>query len=119
MNARQAVVAALVVLGAALIGAGAIPAQTQNPGAADMMLEGGTSGKVPFPHRRHQQANPDCTVCHARFPQKAGAIEELKEQGTLPRKQVMNELCTRCHKERQAAGQSSGPVTCTKCHVKG
>jgi hypothetical protein len=119
MNVRRATVAALLVLAAALIMAGAIPAQTQNPGAADMVLEGGTSGKVPFPHRRHQQANPDCTVCHAKFPQKAGAIEELKEKGALPRKQVMNELCTRCHKERQAAGQSSGPVTCTKCHVKG
>lgn len=119
MNVRRTVALALATLCAGLIAAGAIPAQTQNPGAADMVLEGGTSGKVPFPHRRHQQANPDCTVCHARFPQKAGAIEELKEQGSLPRKQVMNELCTRCHKERQAAGQSSGPVTCTKCHVKG
>jgi cytochrome c-type protein NrfB len=119
MNVRRVTVLTLVIAGAALIAAGAIPAQTQNPGAAEFVLEGGTSGKVPFPHRRHQQADPDCTVCHSRFPQKAGAIEELKEKGTLPRKQVMNELCTKCHKERQAAGQSSGPVTCTKCHVKG
>jgi hypothetical protein len=119
MNVCRATVAALLVLGAALIGVGTIPAQTQNPGAAEIVLEGGVSGKVAFPHRRHQEALTDCTLCHALFPQKAGAIEELKEKGTLPRKQVMNELCTKCHKERQAAGQRSGPVTCTKCHVKG
>jgi hypothetical protein len=111
--------ALILSLGTALMGAAAVTAQTPNRGAADIVLEGGTTGKVNFPHGRHQAALTDCTICHTLFPQKAGAIEELKESGKLPRKQVMNELCTRCHKERQAAGQNSGPVTCMKCHIKG
>ena len=49
MNVRRVIAPALAILCAGLIAAGAIPAQTQNPGAADIVLEGGTSGKVPFP----------------------------------------------------------------------
>ena len=108
-----------LALGTALMGGAAVTAQTPNRGAAEIVLEGGTTGKINFPHGRHQAALTDCTICHTLFPQKAGAIEELKESGKLPRKQVMNELCTKCHKERQAAGQNSGPVTCMKCHIKG
>lgn len=113
------VIAAAVVLAAATAWTTSAPAQAPNPGAAEMVLDGGTTGKVPFPHRKHQQALTDCTLCHSVFPQKAGAIEELKEGGKLPRKQVMNELCTRCHKDAQAAGKPSGPTSCLKCHVKG
>jgi hypothetical protein len=90
----------------------------QNKGAADMILEGGTSGKVAFPHHRHQQALGDCNICHAAFPQKAGAIEDLKAQGKLARKQIMNEQCTQCHKEKKRDGVKAGPTTCTACHVK-
>ena len=115
---RAAGAAALIACGA-LVWAAAAPAQTPNRGAAEIVLDGGTTGKVNFPHARHQATLADCTICHTTFPQKAGAIEELKESGKLPRKQVMNELCTKCHKERQAAGQSAGPVTCMKCHIKG
>ena len=115
---RPALAGALVLI-TAVVWVAAAPAQAPNPGAAEIVLEGGTTGKVPFPHRRHQGALTDCTICHAVFPQKPGAIEELKEAGKLPRKQVMNELCTRCHKDRQTAGKSSGPTACLKCHVKG
>jgi hypothetical protein len=98
-------------------GIGAL-AQPQNPGAAEIILEGGTSGNVTFPHQRHQQKLTDCNICHSAFPQKAGAIEELKAQGKLAKKQIMNEQCTKCHKEKQRAGEKTGPTTCTTCHVK-
>jgi hypothetical protein len=91
---------------------------SQNRGATEIVLEGGTSGNVTFPHQRHQERLADCNICHAVFPQKAGAIEELKAQGKLAKKQVMNEQCTRCHREKKQAGEKTGPTTCTTCHVK-
>jgi hypothetical protein len=93
-------------------------AQTPNTGAAEIVLDGGTSGNVKFPHQRHQQKLGDCMVCHSAFPQKAGAIEDLKTQGILAKKQIMNEQCTKCHKEKKQAGEQAGPTTCTMCHVK-
>jgi hypothetical protein len=89
-----------------------------NRGAAEIILEGGTSGQVAFPHQRHQEKLPDCNICHAAFPQKTGAIEELKAQGKLAKKQIMNDQCTRCHKEKKQAGEKAGPTTCTTCHAK-
>jgi len=91
---------------------------SQDRGAPEIILEGGTSGKVAFPHQRHQEKLTDCNICHAAFPQKAGAIEELKAQGRLAKKQIMNEHCTKCHKEKKQAGVPAGPTTCTTCHVK-
>lgn len=87
-------------------------------GAAEIVLDGGTSGAVAFPHRRHQEALADCNICHSAFPQKAGAIVALKEQGALKKKQIMDTQCTRCHKEKKAAGEKAGPTTCTTCHAK-
>lgn len=100
------------------VGLGVVFAQTQNPGAAEMILDGGSSGNVAFPHQRHQATLADCNLCHSAFPQKAGAIEELKAQGKLARKQIMNEQCTKCHRERKQAGEKAGPTSCTTCHVK-
>jgi hypothetical protein len=90
----------------------------QNKGANSIEMEGGTRGKVPFPHHRHQETLGDCTICHSVFPQKSGGIEELKAQGQLKKKYVMNKLCTKCHKEMKKAGRKSGPTTCSKCHIK-
>ncbi|MEJ5357223.1 MAG: cytochrome c3 family protein [Desulfobacterales bacterium] len=87
-------------------------------GAAHLVLEGGTSGPVPFPHALHQEHLGDCLICHAVFPQRRGAIEALKAQGVLSRKQVMNEQCTRCHRERKQEGKPAGPTACTTCHRK-
>jgi hypothetical protein len=103
-----------------LLTAGGTWASAPSPdrGAAEIVLEGGTSGNVTFPHQRHQEKLVDCNICHAVFPQKAGAIEELKAQGKLAKKQVMNEQCTKCHREKKQAGEKSGPTTCTTCHVK-
>jgi hypothetical protein len=88
------------------------------PGAAEMVLPGGSSGNVPFPHHRHQESLKDCAICHAHFPQQAAAIQTLKAQGTLEPKQVMNKLCTACHKQKKNSGEQTGPITCTGCHQK-
>jgi hypothetical protein len=90
----------------------------QNKGADSIEIDGGTRGKVPFPHRQHQERIVDCKICHSVFPQKPGSIKELKGQGKLKKKYVMNKLCTKCHKAKKKAGQKSGPTKCSKCHIK-
>jgi hypothetical protein len=90
----------------------------QDKGPVAIELEGGTRGRVPFPHHRHQESLGDCNICHSIFPQKPGSIEELKAQGKLEKKYVMNKLCTKCHKDMKIAGRKSGPLTCSKCHIK-
>jgi len=110
----------LLLVACMLFGGGAVALSTtqQNNGAEQIELPGGTRGKVPFPHRLHQEKLVDCQICHATFEQKAGVIEELKAQGQLKKKYVMNTLCTKCHKEKKKAGEKSGPTTCSKCHIK-
>lgn len=117
MKVRKLLIGLLLV-GVFSVGFEAVFAQTQNTGAAEIVLDGGTSGNVTFPHQRHQAKLVDCTICHSAYPQKAGAIEELKAQGKLAKKQIMNEQCTKCHKEKKQAGEKAGPTTCTTCHVK-
>ena len=90
----------------------------ENRGAADITIIGGKRGDVPFPHLQHQEKLVDCNICHAVFPQKKGAIEALKAEGTLKPKEVMNKQCTKCHKEKKRAGEKSGPTTCKSCHIK-
>jgi len=104
--------------GVALAAAVSTPA-VENRGADQITLHGGSRGDVSFPHHRHQKALEDCKICHDTFPQQAGAIDELKNSGDLKPKQVMNKLCTKCHRDRKQAGETSGPTTCTKCHQKG
>lgn len=108
----------LLVVGVFSVWRGAVFAQTQNTGAAEIVIDGGTSGNVTFPHQRHQAKLGDCTICHSAFPQKARAIEDLKAQGKLAKKQVMNEQCIKCHREKKQAGEKTGPTSCTTCHVK-
>ena len=108
----------LIVLGLIAASSIAISADNQNKGPAEIELAGGTKGKVPFPHRRHQEELGDCSICHSVFKQQVGIIEELKSQGKLAKKYVMNKLCTKCHREKKSAGQKAGPTTCTKCHIR-
>jgi len=111
--------AILVAITAIIAGAMAASSMaTQNKGAENIEIDGGKRGKVPFPHRQHQARIEDCQICHSVFPQKSGSIAELKTDGKLKKKYVMNKLCTKCHKEKKKAGQKSGPTTCTKCHIK-
>ena len=90
----------------------------QNKGAENIKIDGGKKGKVPFPHRQHQERLVDCKICHAIFPQNPGSIKKLKAQGKLKKKYVMNKLCTKCHKETKKTGRKSGPTRCSKCHIK-
>lgn len=96
----------------------AVPVISAENGAADMMLYGGKRGKVPFPHRTHQEALGDCKACHDLFPQEPGAIERLKKTGDLKKKQVMNRSCVKCHKTTKKSGGKAGPVTCSQCHIR-
>ena len=110
---------ALLSIAAIVIGSTvAFSDNDQNKGANSIEIDGGTRGNVPFPHHRHQENLGDCTICHFIFPQKQGSIAELKGQGKLKKKYVMNKLCTKCHKETKKAGRKTGPTTCSKCHIK-
>ena len=112
----KAKVVAAVMIGLLVIAA--VSMAVENKGAQDITLAGGKSGEVPFPHHRHQDVLVDCNTCHSVFPQKAGIIEAHKAEGKLKKKQVMNKLCTKCHKENKRAGKKGGPVTCKTCHIK-
>ena len=87
-----------------------------NKGAEDMVLYGGKSGDVPFPHLKHQENLEDCQTCHDLFPQEAGVIEKLKADGELKKKAVMNTQCTKCHRVLKKEGKPTGPTSCKNCH---
>jgi hypothetical protein len=42
----------------------------------------------------------------------------MKAQGQIAAKQVMTKLCIQCHRSKRKEGKTSGPLTCSKCHVK-
>ena len=90
----------------------------ENRGAAEITINGGKRGDVPFPHQQHQEKLVECNICHAVFPREKGAIDALKAEGKLKPKQVMNKQCTKCHKEKKRAGEKAGPTTCKSCHIK-
>ena len=112
---KAKVIAGLMI---GLIVMAAVSLAVENKGAEDITLAGGKSGVVPFPHHRHQEVLADCNICHSIFPQKTGIIESLKAEGKLKKKQVMNKLCTKCHKQKKRAGEKGGPVTCKTCHIR-
>jgi hypothetical protein len=110
-----------IALAAALLGllmTAAAVVSAEN-GAEHMQLDGGKRGKVPFPHRIHQEVLQDCNACHNLFPQESGAIERLKKAGDLKKKQVMNKSCVKCHKSMKKSAGKAGPTTCSKCHIRG
>jgi hypothetical protein len=90
----------------------------QNFGAENIILEGGQSGVVPFPHKMHQDTLKDCNICHELFDQEIGSIEKLKDEDKLRAKQVMNTQCLKCHRDTKKAGKASGPISCATCHTK-
>lgn len=84
---------------------------------AEIEIPGGRLGEVAFPHAKHHQALQDCEPCHSLFPQREGAIRELKEKGELEERQVMNN-CVDCHKDRVRKKLKTGPLRCRGCHIK-
>ncbi len=90
--------------------------QSAQKGAVDIIIKGGKTGNIPFPHARHQKnLNDDCQICHKLFPQKKGIIDKQKEKHILEKKVVMNN-CLACHKEMASQGKQTGPVKCNGCH---
>ena len=100
-----------------LIYGGVIVAGVDKKGTEHITLDGGQRGVVGFPHGQHQTTLIDCNVCHNIFPQKLGVIKELKNQGKLAKKRVMNH-CTGCHRRLVKQGLKAGPTSCRKCHSK-
>ncbi len=90
----------------------------QNLGSKDIILKGGKKGNITFPHYTHHGLIRDCLVCHADFSKEPGALDRAKAQGTLKKKQVMYEICLKCHKDKKRAGETSGPIKCSGCHAK-
>ena len=90
----------------------------QNKGQDNIKLNGGNRGHVFFPHHQHQTALEDCNLCHLTFPQLRGSVDDLKSQGKLKPKQVMNKLCLKCHTAKKKEGLKTGPTTCSKCHTR-
>jgi hypothetical protein len=88
----------------------------ENKGAEIILLCGGKMRDVHFPHHRHQDVLGNWNICHELFSQRLGGIAELKSQGRLKRKQVMQEHCIDYHKKMKAAGRSAGPASCARCH---
>jgi len=89
-----------------------------NQGAKDLVIPAGNQGDVHLPHLKHQETLKDCMLCHVLYPQQSGAIQDLKQKGTLTQKQVMITQCIKCHKAKKDAGEESGPVSCRQCHIK-
>jgi hypothetical protein len=92
--------------------------QDQYMGAKEINLDGGVKGKIDFPHQVHQDALGDCSICHSMFPMKQGTIKDLIAQGILRKKKVMNKTCLKCHRAMKKTGKATGPVSCSKCHIK-
>ena len=107
----------LFLVGAVLITVSINTAAQQNKGAAEMVLHGGSSGDVVFPHQTHQRVLNECKICHSLYPETAGSIEKLKAEGKLNKKEAMNH-CKNCHRQRADKGEKSGPTGCKKCHQK-
>ncbi len=90
----------------------------QNQGEKTIVMNGGNQGNITLPHHLHQDVIDDCMVCHGDFPKESGSLDALKAAGTLKKKQVMNQTCLKCHRDRKNAGEKSGPVSCSECHIK-
>ena len=87
----------------------------ENKGFENLLLQGGNLGNVPFSHHMHQNALDDCKLCHNLFPQVSGSIDQLKTEGKLKKKAVMDQ-CQTCHKQRETKGEKTGPTKCAGCH---
>lgn len=107
------------LLALVLVFAGLVVAShaVENQGLKDMVLDGGKTGDVPFPHHLHQNTLEDCQLCHSLFPQEQGGIDRMVKEGKLKNKEVMKN-CQKCHRKLEKSGQPSGPTSCKGCHSK-
>lgn len=106
------------VVGAALLLVGVFCAFAGQGTETLVLKVEGKYGAVDVPHWQHQASLGDCNACHGLFPQESGAIDRLKAEDGLKKKQVMNS-CRKCHRTTAKAGKASGPVKCFDCHAAG
>jgi c(7)-type cytochrome triheme protein len=106
-----------IIVGVSVVSVAFAVAAFAGNGAETMVLKGGSTGDVPFTHKKHQDALKDCEVCHKLFPKEAGAIEKAIAAGTMKKKDIMKQ-CTDCHKDAKAKGAAAGPTGCKDCHSK-
>ena len=107
--------ACFIAAGLSLIPVSGIVAQ--DSGRPELTINGGSKGPVPFKHQLHQTIVKDCSICHKDFDKKPGALDAAKKAGTLKSKQVMNNTCISCHRQKKSAGKKSGPTSCSACHA--
>jgi cytochrome c-type protein NrfB len=110
---KKAIIIGIAVLSLAFVGT----AFAGGMGAANMTLDGGSLGNVAFPHHLHQTKLGNCNICHKLFPKEAGAIKKGIADGSLKKKQVMNN-CKECHQKYKDEGKTAGPTACMGCHKK-
>jgi len=117
MSPRITIILLVVICVAAGVSiAGDWTLQKTQRGEAEMVLDGGKTGNVPFNHHIHQdRLSSDCEACHNLFPQKKGAIVSLQDVGKLGKKDVMKQ-CQKCHRKAKREGKPSGPIGCKDCH---
>lgn len=94
-----------------------VAASEQALSPENMVLEGGRTGNVFFPHHIHQNALGECNYCHNLFPKASNSIKKLKAEGKLKKKEVMNN-CKNCHKQKVENNEKTGPTSCKACHQK-
>lgn len=107
-----------ILIAAIMLFSTALVVSAENRGGEVLKIDGASKGEVTFPHKEHQDNLKDCKICHATFPQEAGVIKKMKDNKELKRKQVMNEVCLKCHKEYKSEGKEHGPINCNGCHGK-
>lgn len=107
-----------ILIAALMIFAAALVVAAENRGGEKLTIDA-SKGAVTFPHKEHQDNLKDCKLCHATFPQELGVIKKMKEKKELERKQVMDGVCLKCHKDYKAAGKDHGPINCNGCHGNG
>ncbi len=107
----------LIIAGLILFAAVIVTA-SEKTGAKEITVDGGSKGDINFPHKVHQDNLKDCMICHDTFPQELDVIKKMKKEKELKRKQVMNAVCLKCHKEYKKAGKEYGPTKCSGCHIK-
>jgi hypothetical protein len=113
--AQALLIATLVFFAAIIVTASA---SEEKKGAESITIDGASKGNVEFPHKEHQDELKECMLCHDTFPQELGVIKKMKTNKELQRKQVMNDVCLKCHKDFKKQGKEHGPTSCNGCHSK-
>lgn len=107
-----------IIVGVSIMSLAFVGVAFAGNGAESIVMKGGATGDVTFPHKTHQDKLKDCDNCHKLFAQEAGAIEKGIAAGTLKKKDAMKQ-CQDCHKAEKAKNaDTKAPQGCKDCHKK-